>query len=402
MWQASAGALTYTLYRSTSTADETLVAIAGDLKELSYLDTGLVNGTTYYYRLRAFGPSQHERPVVASVRAPLTAAARRRPRQSRREARQRRVDLGWSAVTGATAYRIFRSTTGVVRQPVDREGHDDRPIENSGLTNGTTYSTRWRPTTWAAMVRLRRPSSATPVAPPPAPAGCSPVAGESHDHVVVDAAALGGRLQRVSRHVSREGSHDAAGGRRGGAAVRRQQRRERPDLLLQGHRRQRRRREPALGRSQRHARGSAARRRRRDAGGVPAAAAGDVGTAAGRRRSRRRAIGAAAFLDEQLAAPPSVYPDTLFDQPVEAAQEHFMRLALTGPDQLRQRVAWALHKIWVVSAVEVDERAGAIVTYYRAADERRVRQLSRPDARRHAQPRDGPLPEHAEQHAVRR
>ena len=34
-----------------------------------------------------------------------------------------------------------------------------------------------------------------------------------------------------------------------------------------------------------------------------------------------------------------------------------MQLALTGPDQLRQRVAWALHKIWVVSAVEVTERA---------------------------------------------
>ena len=59
-----------------------------------------------------------------------------------------------------------------------------------------------------------------------------------------------------------------------------------------------------------------------------------------------------------------MYPDTLYDQSVEVAQEHFMSLALTGPDQLRQRVAWALHKIWVVSAVEVAERR-AIVTYYR-------------------------------------
>ena len=41
-----------------------------------------------------------------------------------------------------------------------------------------------------------------------------------------------------------------------------------------------------------------------------------------------------------------------------------MRLALTGPDQLRQRVAWALHNIWVVSAVEVDN-ARAIVNYKR-------------------------------------
>ena len=41
-----------------------------------------------------------------------------------------------------------------------------------------------------------------------------------------------------------------------------------------------------------------------------------------------------------------------------------MSLALTGPDQLRQRVAWALHKIWVVSAVEADAAPG-IVTYQR-------------------------------------
>lgn len=41
-----------------------------------------------------------------------------------------------------------------------------------------------------------------------------------------------------------------------------------------------------------------------------------------------------------------------------------MHLALTGPDQLRQRLAWALHKIWVVSAVDISNAPG-IVTYQR-------------------------------------
>ena len=71
-----------------------------------------------------------------------------------------------------------------------------------------------------------------------------------------------------------------------------------------------------------------------------------------------------AFLDQQFAAAPSEYPDTLYSLPTEMTQEHFMHLALTGPDQLRQRVAWSLHKIWVVSAVEVP-RADAIVNYQR-------------------------------------
>jgi uncharacterized protein (DUF1800 family) len=75
-------------------------------------------------------------------------------------------------------------------------------------------------------------------------------------------------------------------------------------------------------------------------------------------------VGVSAFLTEQLSAPPSTYPDTLFTKPVEDAQERFMELALTGADQLRQRVAWALHKIWVVSAVEISS-APAIVTYHR-------------------------------------
>jgi uncharacterized protein (DUF1800 family) len=49
---------------------------------------------------------------------------------------------------------------------------------------------------------------------------------------------------------------------------------------------------------------------------------------------------------------------------IPATQDHMMQAALTGPDQLRQRVAWALHKIRVASAVEVNN-ASAIVTYQR-------------------------------------
>ncbi len=75
-------------------------------------------------------------------------------------------------------------------------------------------------------------------------------------------------------------------------------------------------------------------------------------------------VGVAGFIDEQLAIGPSEYPDLLFDLPIETTQEYFMQRALSGADQLRQRVAWALHKIWVVSAVEVPEPL-AIVTYYR-------------------------------------
>lgn len=75
-------------------------------------------------------------------------------------------------------------------------------------------------------------------------------------------------------------------------------------------------------------------------------------------------LGKEAFLAGQLGTPPSTYPDLLFSRPTEASQQVFMAMALTGPDQLRQRMAWALHKIWVVSAVEVPDPM-ALVTYHR-------------------------------------
>lgn len=85
--------------------------------------------------------------------------------------------------------------------------------------------------------------------------------------------------------------------------------------------------------------------------------------------NRLKQMGATAWLDDQFNAPASTYPDTLLTQNLEYTQEHFYRLTLTGSDQLRQRVAFALSQIWVVSGVEVD-CAEAFVPYYRILNNR--------------------------------
>jgi uncharacterized protein (DUF1800 family) len=77
-----------------------------------------------------------------------------------------------------------------------------------------------------------------------------------------------------------------------------------------------------------------------------------------------RTMGAEAFVNAQLAAAPSAYPDILFTLGTDVVQNHWVLTALTGTDQLRQRVAFALHKIWVVSGVEVNNST-ALVTYHR-------------------------------------
>jgi uncharacterized protein (DUF1800 family) len=75
-----------------------------------------------------------------------------------------------------------------------------------------------------------------------------------------------------------------------------------------------------------------------------------------------KAQGKDAFLSAQFAAPPSTFSKRFYNRPIDEGQEQFMSFALTGQDQLRQRVAWALHKIWVASAVEVPSTR-AILTY---------------------------------------
>ena len=66
-------------------------------------------------------------------------------------------------------------------------------------------------------------------------------------------------------------------------------------------------------------------------------------------------LGYHAWLAAQFAATPSVYPATLDAKGMDWAQSQFFSNAMTGQDQLRQRMAFALHQIFVVSAVKVDD-----------------------------------------------
>lgn len=84
-----------------------------------------------------------------------------------------------------------------------------------------------------------------------------------------------------------------------------------------------------------------------------------------------RDVGTAGFLAEQLAAPPSLYPALpLFPNQQQATctgtcprdnytmyplQRQFFTNALYGQDQLRQRVAWALHKIIPIGGQDIGQ-----------------------------------------------
>jgi uncharacterized protein (DUF1800 family) len=82
-----------------------------------------------------------------------------------------------------------------------------------------------------------------------------------------------------------------------------------------------------------------------------------------------RYVGFQNFLNDQFNAPSSTFDDAVpdangqFFNP-DTLQRRWWTNALYGPDQLRQRMAFALHKIWVVSWVTVND-SRAFVPYLR-------------------------------------
>jgi uncharacterized protein (DUF1800 family) len=66
-------------------------------------------------------------------------------------------------------------------------------------------------------------------------------------------------------------------------------------------------------------------------------------------------VGLQAFLNEQYAATASSYPAPGANDDIDVVKRRFFTNALTGPDQLRQRTAWALAQIFVVSHQKIDD-----------------------------------------------
>lgn len=135
-WTASAGASGYYVKRSTTSGSEAQIATASTS---NYTDTGLTNGTTYYYVVSAYnsyGQSSNSNEVSVTPAAPVTAPAA--PAGVEATASDTEVSLTWTASTGATSYHVKRSTTNgagytQIAAPTATNYTD------TGLTDGTTY-----------------------------------------------------------------------------------------------------------------------------------------------------------------------------------------------------------------------------------------------------------------------
>ncbi|NVN89636.1 MAG: fibronectin type III domain-containing protein [Desulfuromonadales bacterium] len=143
-WSAVTGATSYNLYYATSpgVSKTTGTKIANAVSP--YVHTGLAAGTTYYYMVtgvnsvgesaaspEASATTAAAQPVPTAPAAPTNVLATGGTNQ---------VTLSWAAVSGATSYNVYYSTTtGVTKTNGTKISNATSPAVQAGLTASTTY-----------------------------------------------------------------------------------------------------------------------------------------------------------------------------------------------------------------------------------------------------------------------
>ncbi len=143
-WPAVSGATSYNIYYSTqsgvTTANGTKIANATS----PAVQSGLASGTTYYYIVTALNNSgegaasvQVAATTLAAVPAPTAPAA---PAGVTAVGGANQATITWPAVSGATSYNLYRSTSsGVTTVTGTKIAAVTSPYVNTGLIAGSSY-----------------------------------------------------------------------------------------------------------------------------------------------------------------------------------------------------------------------------------------------------------------------
>ncbi|MGO8670870.1 MAG: fibronectin type III domain-containing protein, partial [Capsulimonadaceae bacterium] len=174
-WAASAGATSYSLYRSTVSGAEGTTPYATGVTGTSYTNTGLTNGSTYYYKLAAVnstGISTQSGEVYAT---PATS-----PTGLTATPGNALITLAWSTTSGATSYSLYRATTsGGEGTTAYKTGITTTSYTDSGLTNGTAYFYKLASVSSTGTSTQSSEVTATPAATPSTPTNVAAAAGNA-------------------------------------------------------------------------------------------------------------------------------------------------------------------------------------------------------------------------------
>lgn len=186
-WPAVTGATSYNLYWSTTTGVTTANGTKISGVTSPAVHTGLADSTTYFYIVTAAnsaGESAASAQVAATTlaAAPPPTAAPAAPTGVTATGSTDQVTVSWSAVTGATSYNIYWSTTsGVTTATGTRIAGVTSPFVHTGRTASTTYFYIVTAVNSAgesgASIQVTATTNPPPLAVPSAPTGVTAVGG---------------------------------------------------------------------------------------------------------------------------------------------------------------------------------------------------------------------------------
>jgi len=208
-WSSVTGATYYSVYRSSSSSG-TYSNVFNIINSGGYGDSGLTANTTYYYKVSASnsaGESALSSPVSAKTESipstPTGVTAEATSSSS--------ITVSWSSVTGATGYKVYRSTSssGTYSKAGDAT---TTSYTDTGLTANTTYYYKVSASNSAGESSQSSSVSAkTSVSIPATPSSVSATAESSSSIKVSWSSVTGATGYKVYRSSSSSGTYSKAG-----------------------------------------------------------------------------------------------------------------------------------------------------------------------------------------------
>ena len=183
-WNPTAGATGYKIYKSTATGMYEFECATVSNSVYSQDITDLINGTTYYFIVKATNPGG-DSPASNEVSATPQVPAPGAPVMNSAVAGDGQVNLSWNPTAGATGYKIYKSTaTGMYELECATVSNSVYSQDITGLINGTTYYFIVKATNPGGDSPASNEVSATPQVPAPgAPVINSAIAGDGHVNI---------------------------------------------------------------------------------------------------------------------------------------------------------------------------------------------------------------------------
>ena len=140
-WTNRGSGIVYDLYRSEISCARGQVKIANNLTTTSRVDNQVANGTKYYYRV-VNHPTGNEAcgyvPNSCTSVTPVCTPPARPTGLTATAASSSKINLSWTAASGAASYRVYRAT--VSGGPYTKVGTTtSTSFANTGLTANTKY-----------------------------------------------------------------------------------------------------------------------------------------------------------------------------------------------------------------------------------------------------------------------